>query len=151
MRNLAELNINKGGEPVTRPAPSDELIAEFEKEFGVTMPDGLRALLKFSNGGHPEASSVGGKDGDHGVNHFFHLTPDRQSVESLWSEMAHWQPILGEDYLVFANNGGGDVYVIDLAEEPPDVGLAFHDEDLIITVAPDFETFIDELEINPDL
>lgn len=35
MRNLSELSINEGGMPVTRAAPSERIIQEFEKQFGL--------------------------------------------------------------------------------------------------------------------
>jgi len=35
MRNLCELNINEGGERVTKPPPTPGEIAAFEREFGI--------------------------------------------------------------------------------------------------------------------
>ncbi|HEX8223319.1 MAG TPA: SMI1/KNR4 family protein [Allosphingosinicella sp.] len=58
MRNLAELNLNDGGRPVDRAPPSAKAIAEFEREFSVSLPEEYIRLLTFSNGGHPELDTI---------------------------------------------------------------------------------------------
>ena len=40
MRDLSELNINEGGVPVGRPAPTEAVIGAFQARFGVVLPEG---------------------------------------------------------------------------------------------------------------
>jgi hypothetical protein len=43
MRDLFELNINEGGKSVGRPAPTKELVREFEVKFAIKLPEDYRA------------------------------------------------------------------------------------------------------------
>lgn len=152
MRNLSELNINIGGKPVGRLAPTEELFASFESETGLILPLELRELLLFSNGGHPELDGVGGKHGQYAVSRFHHLHADDRDSESLWYAVKHWRPYLGEFALPFASTGGGDQFFLDLSTQPACVKLCRHDEAMrIVYIAPSFENFIDSLEIDPDM
>jgi len=77
MRDLSELNINEGGEPVSRPAPSSRVVAEFQSRFGITLPGPYLQFLQYVNGGHPELDSFRGSDRPESqrwsVNRFHHL------------------------------------------------------------------------------
>ena len=151
MRDLTELNINEGGEPVRRPPPSDAAIAAFEAELGMPLPDELKILLRFSNGGHPELDTVDGGEGEFAVSRFFHLTEEDRGTESLWYALEEWRPIVGVDYIPFARTGGGDPFMLDVSETPPSVNICLHNEDMdIYEVSPSFEVFIDSLAINPN-
>ena len=82
MRDLTELNINKYGERVTRPAPSHDVINEFQVRYGITLPEDYLTLLRHSNGGRPELDSIE-PIGRHGaarkaVNRFYYL--DHENV-----------------------------------------------------------------------
>lgn len=152
MRDLLELKINDGGRPVLRSPPSGEVIADFEKTLGVLLPESFKLLLKVSNGGHPELDSVGGANGQYSVNRFYHLTKDDRGPESLWYAAAHWRPILGNQAVPFAGDGGGNQFFLDLSDTPPSVKLCLHDRSMeIVPVSPSFEAFIDELDIDPDM
>src|SRR5215210_6636960 len=100
MRNLAKLNINEGGRPVERAAPSDSVIEAFELRFGLKLPDDYLALLRHANGGHPELESVLQLDRsgftEWGVNNFYYLDEDKASFESLWRETEWLRQILGK-------------------------------------------------------
>jgi hypothetical protein len=156
MRDFAELNINEGGRRVLRPAPSDALIAAFQARFNVVLPEEYVRLLRHSNGGHPELDSIHpvGRTDDYrcSVNHFFHLSGDTQSVQSLWHAMEEWRPILGDGSIPFAEDGGGNPFFLDLGAAPPRVCWCTHDEGFrVVPIADSFESFIDGLAIDPDM
>ena len=157
MRDLAELNLNEGGKPVRRPPPSTPQIAQFQSEFKIAVPDEYLTLLAYSNGGHPELDAFlpdGVPDQRYccSVNHFYHLTDDREGdLRSLWWAQRSFRPILGEDAFVFAADGGGNQFFLDLAKIPGPVNVWFHDEkDLVVRLAANFEAFIDGLRLDPD-
>ena len=151
MRNLEELNINEGGAPPQRAAPAVAAITAFEKKFGLRLPDDLKLLLNFANGGHPELDAVGGAEGQFGVSRFYHLDDHDHGSESLWYATEHWRPILGKDALPFAFDGGNKQFFLDLAVCPPAVKLWVGDELRAVDIAPSFEQFIDSLDMDPDM
>lgn len=153
MRDLSELNINVGGEPVTRLAPSDEAIAKFERAFGVVLPSEYVALLRQANGGHPELDSFQlDERATWAVNHFYHLDDDRSSSTSLWVVAERWRGILGKGVLPFASDGGGNQFVLDLRVTPAAVRVCIHDENFrMVALASSFADFIDRLAIDPDM
>lgn len=157
MRDLSELNLNDGGEPVTRRPPSDRIISKFEMTYGISLPKDYITLLKFSNGGHPELETFAPPGSpplsEWGVSHFFFLNEDRDGVEGLWWNTEIWQGWLGREYIPFASEGGGNPFLFhyDGAAEPKVVGCLFDDRNRIIPLAPDFATFIDGLYLDPDL
>jgi len=118
MRDLSELNINEGGKPVCRPAPTRSMVEEFERQFELKLPPEYLALLAHANGGHPELDSflrVGGPSADGwAVNRFYHLDVDTASTDGLWWNMRVWRPVLGIHALPIANTGGGDVFFREL-------------------------------------
>lgn len=151
MRDLNELNINDGGDPVLLPPPSDTDIAEFEAMIGMPFPAELKQLLRFSNGGHPELDSVDGGKGGCAVNRFYHLTVDDRGIDTFWRGIEVWRPIVGPQFIPFAETGGGDPFLLDVSVTPHSVKICRHDEDMeIYEVSPSFEAFIDSLAINPD-
>jgi hypothetical protein len=159
MRKLEELNINKGGKPVQRPAPTNSIIAEFQQKYGVTLPEDYLRLLRHSNGGHPELDSYlpGGESEEEdevetwAVNDFYFLNEDRTSDCSLWRAMEEWRSTLGPSKLPFACDGGGNQFFLDLSVQPSPVKVCIHDEDFYqLDLAPSFADFIDGLALNPD-
>ncbi len=155
VRDLTELNINEGGQPVTRPAPTDEQIEAFERHFGLELPVGHIALLRFSNGGHPELNLVEpvGRPGAAawGVGRFHHLSDDREAYESLWKAIQVWRPFLGLYALPFADDQNGNEFFLDLQFNPPPVRACIHDEGFrTVDIAPSLEVFIDRLKLDPD-
>jgi hypothetical protein len=156
MRNLSELNLNEGGVPVSRLAPSARVVAEFESQFGITLPTAYLEFLQYANGGHPELDSFEAADPPHSsrwsINRFYHLDDDSNSPASLWMAMRRWRSILGKDALPFAADSGGNQYFLDLTREPPPVKICLHDEEFaIVQLAPTFEAFIDRLSVDPDM
>jgi len=156
MRDLTELNINEGrGQRVDRELPSAATVSQFEQSFGITIPDEFLALLRFSNGGHPELDSYnpsGTEDvNSFSINTFFFLTEDEFAPYSLWEAVRVWRPYIGEQALPFAEDGGGNVLLLDLSIEPPAVKVCWHDENFRIGhMASSFERLIDGLCSNPD-
>lgn len=156
MRNLAELNINEGGKPVGRLAPSMEAINKFQAYFGLILPEEYIRLLRFSNGGHPELDSIEPVNrpgaARWSVNRFYHLNEDRTSAASLWAATEKWRTWLGNDALPFAEDGGGNQFFIDFKVSPPAIKVCIHDESFsIIDITPSLEAFIDALSIDPDM
>ena len=152
MRDLSELNINEGGRPVSRAAPSKEVFDSFELKTGLKIPVEYQELLRFSNGGHPELDSVNGPGGQFSVNSFYHLTANIEGSESLWSIVEHWRPSLGSAALPFANDGGGNQFFLDLSTQPSRVRLCVHDEGMrIIEISKSFSDFINSLELDPEM
>lgn len=155
MRDLSELNINEGGVPVARTAPDESVIAEFEREFGVVVPGELLALLRHSNGGHPELDAFLPENGDPtdawAVDRFHHLTDDKESTGGMWANARVWRPVLGVHALPFATTGGGDEFFLDLSQAPAPVCVSIHDENYrVVVLAPSLKAFLDQLMIDPD-
>jgi hypothetical protein len=152
LRNLAELNINEGGHPVSRPPPSQEAMDRFRAEFGISVPAALQKFLNFSNGGHPELSVVDGPYGTYAVDAFHHLTEQDVDTESLWHAMRTWRPVLGAKAIPFAVDGGGNAFYLDMAREPSPVRICLHDDNYrTVDVAASLADFIDGLRTDPDL
>jgi len=156
VRNLSELNINEGGRPVSRPAPTNNAISAFQAHFGLALPVEHLRLLRYSNGGHPELDSIEpvSRPGSArwAVNRFYHLDEDRTSAESLWAATEQWRTRLGKDALPFAADGGGNQFFFDLKVSPPAVKVCIHDEGFaIVDIAPSLAVFIDALSIDPDM
>lgn len=152
MRSITELNINEGGRPPSRPPATDEIIREFEVKLEVSLPEAFKILLRSVNGGHPELDSIGGANGQFAVNRFYHLTNEDYGTESLWYAAEHWCPILGRKAVPFANDGGGNQFFLDTADSPASVKICLHDTSMKVQpIAVSFESFIDMLEIDPDM
>jgi hypothetical protein len=156
MRNLSELKMNEGGRVVSRPAPSDEMVAAFQSRYDITIPEDYQAFLRHSNGGHPALDSIEpiGRPGAArwSVNRFYFLDADMTSVESLWRSMETWRPILGERVLPVASDSGGNQFFIDLQSSTSAVKVCVHDENYaIVDIAPSFQAFIDGLSTDPDM
>jgi len=83
MRDLAELNINEGGEAVDRPVPTSDQITSVERIIGAKLPSSYLEFLKFANGGHPELDSFEFNDEgvlqEWSVDRFFHISSDLAS------------------------------------------------------------------------
>lgn len=137
-----------------RASPSEETIAEFEKTSGLPFPAGLRELLRFANGGHPELDSVGTGEASTGfaVNSFYRLTREDRGFNTFWRGWEEWKGILGDKALPFAETGGGDPFFLDFSVSPPSVKICLHSRGMsVVELAPTFEAFIDSLAINPDM
>jgi cell wall assembly regulator SMI1 len=154
MRNLAELNINEGGGPINRPPPTPEVIAAFEHEFNVSLPQEYVELLRHSNGGHPQADIVVEPQGieysNWAVNHFCYLNEDQTGFHSLWRTTREWRQVLPEKLIPIAADGGGNPFVLDTSSAPARVLVFDHEDWELIELAPSFEDFINRLEINPE-
>jgi SMI1 / KNR4 family (SUKH-1) len=156
MRDLSELNMNQGGKPVTRAPPSEDEIQTFETEFNAVLPEDYVAFLNHSNGGHPELDSVQPEgQNDHparGVDHFYFLSSDRVSPQALWRGATAWRKLLGNSFVAFAEDAGGNPFLFDLSTDPLAVCTCLHDDELaIVKVSSSFGAFIDALEFDPDM
>ena len=160
MRDLKELNLNTGGEPVITPAPTEAQLALVEQLIGVPLPDKYISFLQFSNGGHPELDTVSvdadGHENAWAVNRFFHIQADSHTTKDtddvIWNYYHRW-PNAPRELLPIANTGGGDFFCLDLTTKGKgQIVIQIHDEPgfPIIPIADSFETFIDSLIIDPD-
>ncbi len=155
MRNLEELNFNIGGKSTDGLEPHSGVIAEFERTYNVRLPRVYLDLLEYANGGYPELDTIflseDQRNASWAVNHFYCLDEDRVADEGLWQAMKIWRPILGEEALPFASDGGGNQFYIDLSQETLRVCICIHDEGFRkIEIAKSFEEFIDRLKVDPD-
>ncbi len=65
--------------------------------------------------------------------------------------MKDWRHVLGEGILPFAEDGGGNQFLLDLTRSPAAVKICVHDEHFVILdIAPSFESFIDSLSVDPE-
>jgi hypothetical protein len=155
MRNLDELNINDGGKKITRPAPSEKQIKDFQEQFKLSLPKEYIELLQYSNGGHPELDSFRIENEDSidlwGINRFYHLDDDKQSLENLWRATEEWQKVLGTSIVPIENDGGGNQICLDMSSNGA-VFLCIHDRKFRrIEIAQSIVEFIDLLEEDPDM
>jgi len=156
MRDLQELELNEGGEPVDRAPPTDQQIRAFEAHFGVELPQDYLLLLRHSNGGHPllDSFEARGQEAHElwGINRFYFLNGDHADSENLWWNAEAWQPTLGPKIVPIADNGGGDLIVLSFTTVPPSVQVCVHEEEFeLLDVADSFSEFIDMLHEDPDL
>jgi hypothetical protein len=156
MRNLKELRINEGGNPVSHPEPTDADVRSIERAVGAPLPSEYVALLKHANGGHPEIGSFWVEDRGRrerwSVNVFYGLGADKGTAGSVWKAVGEWRSVLGDRALPIANDGGGNQIFLSFDQNPPSVKLCVHDERFkILRVANSFDAFLGMLEEDPDL
>lgn len=158
MRDLKELNINEGGEPVTKPAPSPEEVRKFMDHFGVLLPEEYINLLSFANGGCPEIDSFTYLDGrgKSAINSFYRLTPDQTDLYGIWRRTEYLRKVLSEaniasNVVAIAENGGADDIFLDMSNMPPSVHILYRTSgNSMPKIADSFGEFIDSLYYEPD-
>ena len=142
MRDLAELRMDHPyGGPF--PPPSDQLIADFEREWGIRLPASYISFLKQYNGGYSELEPRG----DYGIDAIFHLSDAGDSgyqlqgcKRTLSYRFERWQ-------IPFADSSVGNYYFMDLSFEPERIMIFRpHFPDSPVLIANSFEQFIDEFE-----
>jgi hypothetical protein len=154
MRDLLELDINEGGEPIRLPASTDVEVAASERHFNPALPSEYLKFLRRANGGHPKLSSIlpiGGADEERlDVNRFRHLAGDHASPSN-WAATAAWRDVLGPKALPFASDGGGYQFFFDLTGACSTVKIWMHERIVPIkSVASSFEESIDNLSTDQD-
>jgi hypothetical protein len=152
MRDLSELNIQSTR---AREAPSEAQFAAFEAHFGVTLPSAYREMLAFANGGHPELSGFvpAGAEDPHlrDVDRFYCLN-DERGPETAWGATESWRKATGSNIVCIGRGSGGNQIVLNFDVTPPCVDLCLHDEAFaFVRVADSFESFIDLLQIDPEM
>jgi hypothetical protein len=154
MRDLCELNINRHGKAAHRGAPTAQAIAAIEKRLGYALPSEYLELLRHSNGGHPELDSILPKDprrSSWAIARFFFVTDEESpDGDSLSLNITKFRPILGDNALPFASDGGGNVFFLAMERTPAPVNIYLQDEGEVVRVAACFAALIDSLEMNPD-
>ena len=158
MRNLDEVNINEGGEPVRTASPNDDDFRQFENYFGVELPQDYKIMLRHANGGHPEADSFTYYDGkgEDAVDTFYQLNGDQDDLDGVWKNTIHLRKVLDQaglnsNVVAIGQNGGGDQVFLRTSAKPPSVHILYRtDGNSIPKVADSFAEFIDALYIDPD-
>jgi hypothetical protein len=145
MRNLNELEVTKG----RRQAPAREDVISLETLIGRELPEDYLSFLLEVNGGCPLLDTFSNEKCSCAVNDFFFLG-DETSSESLAWNYRNRPAAQAGDCLPFAGDGGGNLFLLDLADGS--VKLWIHDEPgrEISHLARNFCEFIDGLEENPD-
>jgi cell wall assembly regulator SMI1 len=150
MRDLHELGVTPTRASAGRPPADDLSIAAFEKRFGVRVPEDLRKFLKEISGGYPRLGVFrrGGRSWE--VNNFFGLARDDapESLSDVTAQLAH---LLGPGEIPFAQDGGGNPFIVEGSKTPCRVFMILLDEyERRVPVADSFGEFIDGLEDVPD-
>lgn len=148
-RSARDLGIEKG----IHPAFDADDLAELETLLGSSVPEPLLRLLRQANGGHPQSDTIALPDGSSwAVNNFFFLGDEGESTESLRWNYQHRPPGLAGDFLPFARDGGGNLFVGDLSQGsfPVFVWTLDPGQSKPVLLAAGFEEFLLQLEENPD-
>jgi hypothetical protein len=156
MRDLNEINVNEGGVPVSRPAPTAQDIKQFETAYGLSLPESYLQFLRHANGGHPELNCFlplgASADNRWSIDVFYHLGPDQEEPNNIWLMTQRWRSVLGESVVPIAQDGGGNQVYLDFRGDAPMVKLCVHDEEFkTISVADSFDSFVDMLHEDPDM
>jgi len=151
VRDLGELKVRMKGSR-TALSPADELlIRDFEKRFRVELPEDYQTFLKEIPGGHPQLSVIRVAGAPWEINRFYPLTRGERPTTDLVSAMQEWSEVLGRGYVPFANDGGGNQFVLAVGQKPAPVYIVIHDEDFRqVKLANSFAEFVDALEEVPD-
>ncbi len=157
MRNLDEIGIRQRPSVASRAAPTDLEIAEFERAFSLQLPAGYVSFLRYCNGAHPrlEFCPLGASDSNWGVCagiFYFLNSSEKDQTENLWYESELHKALLGDGLVPIADDGCGNLIVLDCGESPPSVKTLIDDaaSNGLTQVAPTFADFVDML-IEPGL
>ena len=154
MRDLVEININEGGRPVKRLAPTVKDIIDFEQQAGVKLPVEYVELLSHSNGGHPQLDSFvpSSSEGSRWcIDLFYHIGSDIRSTDNLTKVFNDWKKYLWNGVVPIARDPGGNQICLDTSKDG-NVFICVHDEGFrIIEVAPSLSDFLDLLEVDPEM
>jgi hypothetical protein len=140
------------------PAVSESHINSLEKLIGNNLPGSYRNFLLVYNGGFPTAANVfRNSNSEFLFSHFFSLENPQGAVidekkEGVLTEYKAIMTQLPRNYLPFASEPTGDVYVLDTSfgENAP-VYIWLHDADEeLVKLADSFEDFISKLEFDPE-
>ncbi len=140
---------------MSRNPPDKSTIQRFEDEFQVYLPNDYVALLMSSNGGHPELSTfiptTNESASDWSVDYFYWLDSDIDNVGNLWSVTTTYRPYIGPEFIPFADDGGGNQFLVKAIGDSDEVYIWVHDEKPHFRkIANSFAEFIDGLYIDPD-
>lgn len=124
-----------------KPLQDDLLLSIFEADYGVSIPTDLKdTILKYNNG-WPECNTFYLPDKEAcSLKHL--LSFHKEDKENVWAY--NKQENIEKGYVVFANDTFGN----DIAFRIEDGAILFidHDVEEIIEIAPDFHTFLTQLE-----
>lgn len=154
MRQLEDLKISGSQSKIT-----EEGILRFESTIGFKLPSSYINFITKYNGGFPELDTYSNAHGEWDVNNFFYIDDghfsDNNSTSTeglLWNYWHKWEEAK-ESILPFAQDGGGNLFCLDLdfGEKSPVIFWNHENpESKGIIIANSFESFIDNLHTNPD-
>ena len=149
MRDLRELGVTSKGSRTKLPA-DELLISEFEKRYGLTLPDDFRLFLRSVPDGGSPLKKIFRMTGEvWGVNRFRGLVRSEADA-GLLRAMETWTQVLGPKHVPFAGDGCGNEFVLDLNHAPAPVLIVVHEEGCrTVELSPPFGEFIDALEEVP--
>ncbi|WP_090313481.1 SMI1/KNR4 family protein [Duganella sp. CF517] len=152
MMDVKRININLNGLP-TPPLADSEKIKELEKKIKLKLPRDYRQFLQIHDGGHPEIGSVIIDQNEltniFDVDWFYSIANSK--IKSIFEAIEQWKPVLGNEALPFAQDGGGNQFYLNLKSNEETVWLLLHDQNnKTIKIADNFAAFISLLQDNPD-
>jgi hypothetical protein len=144
MRDLSELGMfDNCRDP--RPSVTPELIAKFEEDFGVRLPDDYITFLRFSNGGCPDLDY----SQDYSIDSFYEMTGDGVDRDKMWSSKRQLNWLLPGKDIPIARDGMGGIFFIDCARDPaPVLFISLDNTNDVVSIADSFGEFIDQLGPN---
>ena len=151
-----EININEGGMPVDRSAPTEKEIKLYEESFSIKLPLDYIKLLNYSNGGHPQLDSfvpVGHSENNRwAIDTFYYLSEsNKDDHNNIWRVTKEWRNYIGIENIPIGRDAGGNQIFIDNSSNGS-VFLCIHDENFKkVEIAKSLNHFIDLLEEDPDM
>jgi hypothetical protein len=150
MRHLAELIVRPRRRNPYPPATAAE-IGEFERHFGLKLPETFTTFLQYANGGRVALcvyeDPVGGTGS---ISDFYGLGTKRVDDEAaakggwdignLYGETRIWRPFLGSLAMPFARDGGNNQLFLDLGGNSPHVNRFIAATRRSYQIASSFET-----------
>jgi hypothetical protein len=77
---------------------------------------------------------------------------DERGPETAWGATESWRKATGSNIVCIGRGSGGNQIVLNFDVTPPCVDLCLHDEAFaFVRVADSFESFIDLLQIDPEM
>lgn len=156
-------NVNIQENSIVYPLPSDELLAEKEGKWRVTLPNDYKRFIIRYNGGIPNQKSFQCNNHDYAITRFLCILKNVEDVKSGWYDISVVESQIGErltdnedligiEVLPIAELFAGDYVCLDFRKgnENPSVCVWSHEESgefdpITYRIADSFSEFIDML------
>ena len=107
--------------------PTEEQIAAFERELGLTFPRSLKEHYLRANGGSPDPYVYEDEDVDTVVSRCLPLRRGSVSAVGLYEDLVLGKSLVPRHLFPLALDGGGDVFFVETTSEDARVYLWHHD------------------------